>query len=96
MLEEQARQAQLKAQVAAYDGVTAEQQPGRQRRSVGDELRTAVAKDTEFDTEKTTILAEERRDCEEKVKRGEMTPDEMDLHLSAVQASLDRHTARRQ
>jgi hypothetical protein len=96
LLEENARQAKLKAEIAGFNGGGTEQQPGRSRRSVEDELRATVAKETEAETARLKILTEERQKCEEKVRRGEMKREDMEHYLSIIEARLNHHIAGRQ
>jgi hypothetical protein len=96
LLEEQVRQAQLRTQLPGQESKSSDQHSGRTSRSAEDDLRAAVAKETEAETAARKILAEERQKCEEKVRHGEMKREDVEHHLAVVEAILNRHTARRQ
>ena len=95
-LELQERMAAIQAKRRRLQEAQEREKKEQQPRSIASELRAAVAKDTELDAASAQVLAEERRSCEEKVRRGEMTQDEMTHHLAVVEASLNRHVPRKQ
>lgn len=93
LIEDKVSQARLRNDLKMHRqaGRKAEEQPP----TLAEELQAEIEKDIKANSAGLEALARERRECQEKVRCGEMTEEEMRHHLAVVEGRIKRWRADR-